>query len=42
MEIPTIEPQDMAHFYSLNDEFKSLQVEAGVAIDLAQTNKETK
>jgi hypothetical protein len=40
MEIPTIEPQDIAHFYSLHDEFKAMQVEAGVALDLAQANKE--
>jgi len=42
MEIPTIAPEDIAHFHTLFADFKSPQEQAGAAIDLAKLNKETR
>ena len=40
MEIPTIQPQDIARFHELHDEFKRISEQASAAIVVAQDNKE--
>lgn len=39
METPTIKPEDLSQFHSLNGEFKHIQEQASAAIFAAQENK---